>query len=225
VIAADVHDAYWLTHCRKGQFGPDRMDRLTPGPRSLGKATLIQEVSVMKTDGHVVLVDDRDREIGTGEKLEVHRQGALHRAFSVIIWDRAGRLLLQKRHPNKYHSGGLWTNACCGHPQRGEDITVAARRRLEEEMGFFCQIEALGTIYYRAELDQGMIEHEIVHVFRGVYDGAVTPNPEEAEDHRWSSLQDVQADASATSQSYSVWFRKYLKAQWPVALALPRKSG
>ena len=199
----------------KGWFRPDCMDRVAPDPRSLGEANPIQEVRVMQTNDNVILVDDSDREIGTGEKLEVHRQGLLHRAFSVIVWDRAGRLLLQKRHPSKYHSGGLWTNACCGHPRPGEDIAVAARRRLREEMGFLCHLEALGTIYYRADLDQGMIEHEIVHVFRCLYDGTVAPDPQEAEDHQWARLQDVQADVSTTPQRYSVWFRKYLKAQCP----------
>jgi len=179
---------------------------------------------MMQPDDYVLLVDDSDREIGAGEKLQVHRQGVLHRALSVIVWDKTGRLLLQKRHPSKYHSGGLWTNACCGHPRPGEDIAIAACRRLGEEMGFLCNLEALGTIYYRAGLDQDMIEHEIVHVFRCLYDGTVTLNPEEAEDYQWTCLQDVQADASATPRRYSVWFRKYLKAQWPVATALQSKS-
>lgn len=169
----------------------------------------------------MILVDDEDRAIGTGAKLAVHRQGTLHRAHSVIVWDGAGRLLLQKRHARKYHSGGLWTNACCGHPRPGEDICAAAARRLEEEMGFSCPLEALGTIRYRAEFGDGMIEHELVHVFRGLYDGPVAPNPREAEGYQWSSLEQIRADVAAMPQRFSVWFRQYIEAQWPVALAQP----
>lgn len=169
----------------------------------------------------MVLVDDDDRVIGTSEKLETHRQGALHRAFSVIVWDSAGRLLLQKRHGRKYHSGGLWTNACCGHPRPEEDVRIAARRRLEEEMGFVCDLEWLGTIRYRAALDHDMIEHEIVHVFRGVHDGTIAPNPLEADGYQWARPEDVRADIAASPHRFSVWFREYMDAQWPMALDGP----
>jgi isopentenyl-diphosphate Delta-isomerase len=173
----------------------------------------------------MVLVDDADRVIGTAGKRDAHHQGALHRAFSVIVWDSAGRLLLQKRHHGKYHSGGLWTNTCCGHPRPGEDIAAAALRRLEEEMGFTCSLTGLGTIRYRAELDHGAIEHEIVHVFRGLHDGEVAPNPAEAEGYQWSSLDDVRADVAAMPLRFSVWFRAYIAAQWPMALALPEHAS
>ena len=179
----------------------------------------------MQTPEKVILVDDCDRRIGTGEKHEVHRQGLLHRAFSVIIWDDSDRMLLQQRSASKYHSGGLWTNACCGHPRPGEDSTAAARRRLEQEMGFVCPLESLGTIRYRAELDHGMIEHEIVHVFHGVHRGAIVPDPDEAQAYRWSSVQDVQAEASASPDQFTAWFRKYLKAEWPLRRAVPENSG
>jgi isopentenyl-diphosphate delta-isomerase len=167
----------------------------------------------------ILLVDADDRIIGTGEKLETHRRGALHRAFSVIVWNSAGRLLLQKRAAGKYHSGGLWTNACCGHPRPKENVRTAACRRLREEMGFTCKLSPLGTITYRAELDGGMVEHELVHVFRGFYDGAVTPDPAEAEDYRWLSLADVRADMTSGPERYSVWLREYLSAQWPLVSA------
>ena len=179
----------------------------------------------MQTLEKVILVDDCDREIGTGEKHEVHRQGSLHRAFSVIIWDDADRMLLQQRSSGKYHSGGLWTNACCGHPRPGEACDAAARRRLQQEMGFVCPMEALGTIRYRAELDHDMIEHEIVHVFHGVHDGAIVPNPDEAQAYRWAAVEDVQADALEAPERYTAWFRKYLKAEWPVRRAVPENSG
>ena len=176
-----------------------------------------------ETKEQMVLVDDDDRVIGVAEKLEAHRSGALHRAFSVIIWDSACRLLLQKRAAGKYHSGGLWTNACCGHPRPGEEVLEAAMRRLKEEMGFACPLEGLGIIRYRAELDQGMTEHELVHVFRGLYDGVIAPDPEEAEGYQWARLEDVRADVAAMPQRFSVWFREYVAAQWPMALAAPDK--
>jgi isopentenyl-diphosphate delta-isomerase len=169
----------------------------------------------------LVLVDAGDHVIGTAGKLEAHHAGALHRAFSVIVWDGMGRQLLQKRHVSKYHSGGLWTNACCGHPRPGEAIGAAASRRLEEEMGFVCPLGPLGTITYLAELDGGMTEHELVHVFRGVYEGRVAPNPQEAEGYQWASLDELRADSAAAPERYSVWFRQYVAAQWPMALARP----
>jgi isopentenyl-diphosphate Delta-isomerase len=166
----------------------------------------------------LVLVDADDRIIGMGDKLETHRMGALHRAFSVMVWNSAGSLLLQKRATRKYHSGGLWTNACCGHPRPKEDIQVAARRRLKEEMGFSCTLSPLGTIIYRAELDRGMTEHELVHVFRGLHEGKVAPDANEADDYRWASLADIQADIGVLPERYSAWFRQYLAAEWPLAM-------
>jgi isopentenyl-diphosphate delta-isomerase len=169
----------------------------------------------------VVLVDDDDRAVGAAAKLEAHRNGALHRAFSVIVWDGAKRLLLQKRQAGKYHSGGLWTNACCGHPRPGEDSAAAARRRLEEEMGFTCELTNLGTLRYRAALDHSLTEHEIVHVFRGLYDGTVAPNPTEADGYQWARIEAVEADVAAMPRRFSVWFREYVAVQWPLALELP----
>lgn len=173
------------------------------------------------TQEFVILVDDGDRETGTAEKLDAHVQGALHRAFSIIIWDTAGRMLLQQRAASKYHSGGLWTNTCCGHPRPGEDAATAASRRLVEEMGLSCPLTPLGTITYRAEFDNGLTEHEIVHVFRGLHNGAVSPNPEEADGYAWRTLDDVRRDVEAAPQNYSVWFRQYVAAEWPTAMERP----
>ncbi|MEQ1670458.1 MAG: isopentenyl-diphosphate Delta-isomerase [Hyphomicrobium sp.] len=173
------------------------------------------------TNEFVILVDDTDRETGVAEKLDAHRRGALHRAFSIIIWDAAGRMLLQQRAASKYHSGGLWTNTCCGHPRPGEDVHAAASRRLVEEMGLNCPLTPLGSITYRAEFDNGLIEHEIVHVFRGLHDGAVTPNPDEADGYSWRTLDDVRRDVDAAPNNYSVWFRQYVAAEWPTAMERP----
>lgn len=159
----------------------------------------------------VILVDEEDRPLGTAPKLEAHRNGTLHRAFSVLIHDGAGSMLLQKRDRGKYHSGGLWTNACCGHPRPGEDTAEAAQRRLYEEMGFTCQLSPRRSLIYRSEVSQGLIEHEYVHLFNGCWRGAVSPAAGEAEDFAWRRLSDVHAEALRNPERFTVWFRIYLE--------------
>jgi isopentenyl-diphosphate delta-isomerase len=135
----------------------------------------------------VILVDSNDAPIGTMEKLEAHQKGALHRAFSVFAFNGRGELLLQRRAPHKYHSAGLWTNTCCSHPAPGEDTEAAAHRRLQEEMGFDCPITHIGSLTYRTEFANGLIEHEFDHIFIGRFDGQPVLNPEEADASRWIS--------------------------------------
>jgi isopentenyl-diphosphate Delta-isomerase len=164
----------------------------------------------------VVLVDAEDREIGTADKLEAHRRGLLHRAISVLIRDSEGRLLLQKRHAGKYHSGGLWTNCCCSHPRPGEAPIEAAHRRLREEMGFSCPLEPLGLTSYRAAVGDGLTEHEVVHLFAGVYDGPVAPSPLEADGFAWTDAAELAKDLAARPDHYTAWFRHYAAASWPL---------
>ncbi|MGB4866126.1 MAG: isopentenyl-diphosphate Delta-isomerase [Hyphomicrobium sp.] len=175
----------------------------------------------MDIEEQVILVDDADHQTGTAEKLDAHRAGALHRAFSIVVWNSDGRMLLQQRALSKYHSAGLWTNTCCGHPRPNEDVAEAAARRLAEEMGLRCPLTPLGTIRYRAEFSNGLTEHEIVHVYRGLHNGAVTPNPDEANAYAWRTLDEVREDVAAAPQNYSVWFRQYVAAEWPTAMAQP----
>jgi isopentenyl-diphosphate delta-isomerase len=165
----------------------------------------------------VILINAADDEIGTEEKLKAHQRGALHRAFSVMIWDSKGRLLLQRRQIDKYHSGGLWTNSCCGHPRPGEAARDAATRRLGEEMGITCRLAPIGTFTYRANLDSGLIEHELVHLFRGVYDGAVAPDPLECDGFSWSTPEAIRRQISTAPQCFSAWCKKYAEAGWPIA--------
>ncbi len=165
----------------------------------------------------VVLVDADDNETGTAEKLDAHRLGRLHRAFSVMIWDAHGRLLLQRRQIGKYHSGGLWTNTCCGHPRPGETTAAAAARRLNEEMSVICGLTPIGTFTYRAELDAGLIEHEFVHIFQGVYAGLIAPNPEECDGYSWSTPDVIRKQIAVVPGAFSAWFRKYVEADWPIA--------
>ena len=158
-------------------------------------------------DDRVVLVDEHDVEIGTAPKLEAHRSGTLHRAFSVFVFDGAGQILLQKRAAHKYHSGGLWTNACCSHPRPGEDLLDAAHRRLREEMGFDCALQPLFSFVYHAPFANGFTEHELDHVFVGRFDGHPRPDPEEADEWRWADPARVLESIAREPESYSVWFR------------------
>src|ERR1035437_4931257 len=118
----------------------------------------------------VILVDDFDIEIGTMPKLEAHQKGVLHRAFSVFIFNSKGEMLLQQRAFEKYHSGGLWSNACCSHPILGENVHASANRRLMEEMGIQCNIQHEFSFIYNVQLENNLSEHEFDNVFAGVCD-------------------------------------------------------
>ncbi|MBI2145164.1 isopentenyl-diphosphate Delta-isomerase [Candidatus Woesearchaeota archaeon] len=166
----------------------------------------------------VILVDAADNQIGTEEKLEAHRQGKLHRAFSTCIFNDKGELMLQKRDSRKYHSGGLWTNTCCSHPRPGEGLLEAAHRRLKEEMGFDCDLKEAFSFVYEAKLDKGLTEHEFNHVIIGQFNGKPILNPLEAEDWRWSTLEELRSDIEANPEKYSFWLKacfKQLERAWP----------
>lgn len=154
----------------------------------------------------VILVDERDRELGSEEKLEVHRSGELHRAFSIFVFDDADRLLLQRRALAKYHSGGLWSNTCCGHPRPQEPVVAAARRRLHEEMGFDCPLQPAFTFIYRARLTNDLTEHELDHVLVGRFSGRPSPDPAEIAEWRAAPVAEVVSDTMANPEAYSVWF-------------------
>lgn len=155
----------------------------------------------------VTLVDENDRELGSEEKLAAHVRGLLHRAVSVFVLDAAGRHLLQRRAPGKYHSGGLWSNACCSHPRPGEPPADAASRRLQEEMGFTTPLSPLLRHTYRAELDQGLTEHEVDHVFVGRFDGAPLPDPAEVSAWRWIDQDALAAEVMGEPGRFTAWFR------------------
>lgn len=156
---------------------------------------------------HVVLVNTLDQHEGTMEKMEAHRAGRLHRAFSVFILNSRGELLLQQRAHHKYHSGGLWTNTCCSHPRMGEDVVDAGKRRLVEEMGMQCQISKGFDFIYRSELDGGLVEHEFDHVLFGISDVAPVPNPEEVADFRYVEFNALRQEMNADPERFTTWFR------------------
>lgn len=156
---------------------------------------------------HVILVDTNDNALGTMEKMEAHEKGVLHRAFSILLFDSAGKLLLQKRSKNKYHSSGLWTNTCCSHPLPGETLEEATRRRLQEEMGIDLQPAYSYTFIYKAALDSNLTEHELDHVFIGTYDGTPSVNRKEVEDWKYVDLTWLKDDILKNPDDYTVWFR------------------
>jgi isopentenyl-diphosphate delta-isomerase len=162
----------------------------------------------------MILVDEQDNQIGIGPKLAVHQQGLLHRAVSVILWDREGRLLLQRRALTKYHSPGLWSNTCCGHPRPGESTGAAARRRLADEMGISCEIKPLFMMQYRGDVVGELIENEIVHVFGGSFAGVPKPDPSEVGEWDWREASHVQRGVTQDSQSYTIWFRTLCTDFW-----------
>ena len=158
----------------------------------------------------VILVDADDVQIGTAGKLDAHQRGLRHRAISVLVRNANGEFLLQRRNPAKYHSGGLWTNACCSHPLPDESPYDAARRRLSQEMGFACPIKPLFVFHYNTPVPGGLIENEIVHVFGGQHDSAIKPDPAEVSEFKWVRYADMRADMQARPDAYTVWFRQYI---------------
>ncbi len=154
----------------------------------------------------VILVNEMDQELGAMEKLEAHRKGLLHRAFSVFIFNRSGEMLLQKRALEKYHSAGLWSNACCSHPAPGEVLLEAAMKRLEEEMGFITPLLPAFDFTYRTEFENGLIEYEFDHVFTGEYEGPVLINQTEVMDYAFRPMSSIRKDLERYPQNFTAWF-------------------
>lgn len=152
-------------------------------------------------------MDEQDQPTGTMEKMEAHQQGVLHRAFSIFIFNPAGEMLLQQRALGKYHSGGLWTNACCSHPVPGEATADAAFRRLQEEMGFATSLEKIFDFVYQARLDNGLTEYEFDHVFAGEYDGPVQSNPAEVMAIGYRCMDKIERELAESPGDFTEWFR------------------
>ena len=155
----------------------------------------------------VILVDNNDGILGVMGKMEAHQKGVLHRAFSIFIFNNKGEMLLQQRAADKYHSGGLWTNACCSHPRPGEETIAAAARRLKEELGFETPIVKVFDFVYRVELDNELTEHEFDHVFAGEYNGLVRFNTEEVKDICYRTFDEIRQSLESSPEKYTEWFR------------------
>lgn len=155
----------------------------------------------------VIVVDDQDNALGTVDKMEAHVKGMLHRAFSVIIFNSKGEMLLQKRANQKYHSAGLWTNTCCSHPMPGETIEEAAHRRLREEMGIDADLNFSHKFIYKTHLDNNLIEYELDHVYTGTTDLLPAINRSEVQDWKYADLLSVKKEIKTNPDHYSYWFK------------------
>jgi len=169
----------------------------------------------MENPNRVVLVDKYGRDVLTQdgvlytmEKVEAHRNGSLHRAISVFIFNSRNNLLLQKRAVDKYHSPGKWTNTCCTHPLPGEFPLAAARRRLHEEMGLITTLTEVFSLSYHADVGNGMLEYEFDHVFFGASNHNPIPNPAEVADWDWVSIEELAQDLIIDPEKYSAWLRQ-----------------
>lgn len=158
----------------------------------------------------LVLVDKEDNTLGTIEKMAAHEKGLLHRAFSVLIYNSKGEMLIHKRAESKYHCGGLWTNACCSHPMPDESPYDAANRRLMEEMGMQAHLEYCFAFIYKAPFENGLIEHEYDHVFKAITDDLPEPDSSEVSDWKYMSTDVLKKDVKDFPERYTVWFRLIL---------------
>lgn len=168
----------------------------------------------MNNSEYVILVDERDQEIGVEEKLLAHQKGVLHRAFSILLFNDKKELLLQQRALTKYHSAGLWTNSCCSHPQPGELTSAATFRRLKEEL--LLTEETLPSLHYidaftyKVELEDGLMEHEYDHVYVGNFNELPPINPQEAIAYKWVSIAETKRMIEADPSQFSFWFKEII---------------
>ena len=161
----------------------------------------------MKLEEQVILVNEKDEQIGLMPKQEAHEKAVLHRAFSVFVFNDKNELMLQQRALEKYHSPGLWTNTCCSHQRNGESNIGAGRRRLQEEMGFITELSEATSFIYKAPFDNGLTEHEFDHVLVGKYNADPIVNIEEVASWKWVLLDDVKKDMAMHPDRYTAWFK------------------
>ncbi len=173
---------------------------------------------------NVILVDENDKELKIGQKIATHIRGDLHRAFSIFLFDRDGKTLIQKRAPEKYHSAGKWANTCCGHPRPGEDIADAAQRRLGEELGLDVALKPAFQTRYIAELDGDMIENEFVHVFYANCFSKPSLNPTEVSETDYVELEDLLAGRAVKTEQQAAWLRHYLEAHFEDLVAVRKQA-
>lgn len=162
----------------------------------------------------VILVDINDNPLGLMPKMEAHEKALLHRAFSVFVFNNKGELMLQQRAAHKYHSPLLWTNTCCSHQRNGETNIEAGKRRLQEEMGFVCDLKEVFSFVYKAPFDNGLTEHELDHVMIGFFEGEPNINPDEVASYKWMFLEDVKSDIENNPHLYTAWFQIIFKESY-----------
>lgn len=155
----------------------------------------------------VILVDKNNRKIGVCEKIKAHKEGKLHRAFSIFVYNPKSELLIQQRAKTKYHSGSLWSNTVCSHPRPNETYIQSTHRRLKEEMGFDCKLKKLFYFTYNTGFQNGLTENEYDCVYIGKFDGEPKPNPKEIMNYKWISEKDLKDDIKINPDKYSVWLK------------------
>lgn len=158
----------------------------------------------MKED-QIILVNMFGQEIGEVSKMEAHRKPMLHRAFSIFLF-HGDEMLIQKRNRKKYHSGGLWTNACCSHPRKGESLEIAIHRRLREELGMDCKLEKMGEFVYYSKYEDNLYEYEYDYIFAGQYEGDIFPNQNEIEDVKWINISELNMLLQEKPEIFTTWF-------------------
>ena len=156
---------------------------------------------------YVILVDENNNQIGIEEKILAHKKNLLHRAFSIFIFNDSFEILLQKRAPNKYHSGNLWTNTCCSHPLENLSLVESAKKRLVEEMGIKANLNEVFSFIYQAEFGNGLSEHEYDHVLFGISNNQPILNPDEAIDYKWIKISDLKAQIEKNPGNFTVWLQ------------------
>ncbi|MCB0699184.1 MAG: isopentenyl-diphosphate Delta-isomerase [Chitinophagaceae bacterium] len=162
---------------------------------------------IKNKQNYVIIVNEKDEWLGYVEKMQAHKEGLLHRAFSVFVMNNNNEILLQRRALDKYHSGGLWSNTCCSHPWVGESTMAAAHRRLVEEMGFDCELEKLFTHKYKLGMDNGLFEHEYDHVYFGVYNGDLDINKDEVAEYKFVPINELDCWLEKRPMDFTAWFR------------------
>lgn len=156
----------------------------------------------------LILVDGADRVVGRLSKATCHEgRGILHRAFSLLIFNDAGELLIQQRAAGKRLWPLYWSNSCCSHPRSGESMETATQRRLQEELGIACPLEFLFKFEYQAQFDATGSEHELCSVFIGRSSDPITVDPEEILAWGWVSPEALEKQLSThTGDKFTPWF-------------------
>ncbi len=162
----------------------------------------------------IALVNSDDAITGYADKIEVHQKGLLHRAFSILIFNSEKQMLIHRRAGNKYHSPGLWTNACCSHLPQGASMQQVVYERLQHEMGVVCPLEHSFTFHYRVAVENDLIENEVDHVYFGRFDGNPIPNPDEVAEWKWIALSDLFNDVKHNPENYTYWFKHIILNSW-----------
>ena len=155
----------------------------------------------------IVLVNEKDEALGSMNKLLVHQKGLLHRAFSIILINDHGQMLIHQRQNNKYHSGGLWSNACCSHPKKDEATIDAANRRLHEELNMSCRLEHIFSFTYRVALENSLVEHEFDHVFIGRTNHTPDFNKDEISNIKWIDIDHLLEKVKKEPNEFTFWFK------------------